>query len=55
MPITLDQIVEQTRDLPPDTVDELIERILTARRLKSEVGQRIGEIKTDENNGARLK
>lgn len=28
MPLTLDQIVEETRSLPPDVVSELVDRIL---------------------------
>ena len=31
MPMTLDQIVEETRQLPTDVVAELIDRILLAR------------------------
>jgi 2',3'-cyclic-nucleotide 2'-phosphodiesterase (5'-nucleotidase family) len=31
MPISLDQIVEETRSLPADVVAELVDRILAAR------------------------
>jgi len=31
MPLTLDQIVEETRQLPGDTVAELVDRIMLAK------------------------
>jgi putative addiction module component (TIGR02574 family) len=31
MPMSLEQIVEETRQLPPDVVAELVDRILVAR------------------------
>lgn len=31
MPLTLDQIVEETRQLPADTVAELVDRIMLAK------------------------
>jgi hypothetical protein len=31
MPMTLDQIVEETRQLPPDVVAELVDRIMLTR------------------------
>ena len=56
MPITLDQIVEETRGLPSETVAELIDRIMVARHggvepsvaaaWKSETDRRIAEIET---------
>jgi len=64
MPITLDQIVEVTRELPRETVDELIDRILTARHggidpsvataWKSEIDRRIAEIETGKVKGVNL-
>lgn len=54
MPMTLDQIVEETRQLPADVVAELVDRILLARHggiepdteaaWKTEIGRRIAEI-----------
>ena len=64
MPITLDQIVEETRELPPETVDELIDRILAARHggvdpsvataWKSEIDRRIAEIESGKVKGVNL-
>jgi hypothetical protein len=61
MPITLDQIVEETRELPPETVAELIDRIMAARHAgvepsvamawKSEADRRIAEIETKKVSG----
>ena len=58
MPITLDQIVEETRQLPPDVVAELVERILIARHggmdadveqsWKREAQRRIAEIESGQ-------
>ena len=54
MPITLDQIVEETRQLPADVVARLVDRILVARHggiepdveeaWKAEIEQRVAEI-----------
>ena len=64
MPITLDQIVEETREMPLETVDELIDRILAARHggvdpsvataWKSEIDRRIAEIETGKVKGVTL-
>ena len=57
MPITLDQIVEETREMPGEVVAELIDRIMVARHGKielpvaaawtAETGRRIAEIRQD--------
>jgi hypothetical protein len=64
MPISLDQIVEQTRELPSETVAELVDRIMLARHgdiepsvaaaWKSETDRRIAEIETGEVKGVPL-
>ena len=61
MPITLDQIVEETRQLPPDVVAELVDRIFLARHgniepeieaaWKSEIDRRIAEIQSGQVQG----
>ncbi len=61
MPMTLDQIVEETRQLPTDVVAELIDRILLARHggiepqveaaWKTEIGRRIEEIESGKVQG----
>jgi len=61
MPITLDQIVEETREMPPEVVAELIDRILVARHggiepeieaaWKTEVDRRIAEIESGKVKG----
>ena len=61
MPITLDQIVEETRELPSDTVAELIDRIMVARHggvdssvasaWKTETDRRIAEIESGKVKG----
>ena len=61
MPITLDQIVEETRQLPTDVVAELVERILLARHggiepgvasaWKSEIDRRTNEIEAGKVQG----
>jgi putative addiction module component (TIGR02574 family) len=58
MPITLDQIVEETRHMPPDVVAELVDRIIAARHgvlepqvataWKKEIGKRIEEIESEK-------
>ena len=64
MPITLDDIVEETSQLPPDTVAELIDRILLARHggieseiedsWKTEIHRRLDEIRTGKVKGVPL-
>ena len=64
MPITLDQIVEETRELPSDTVAELIDRIMIARHggvdssvasaWRSETDRRITEIESGKVKGVPL-
>ena len=64
MPMTLDQIVEETRQLPSDVVAELVDRILLARHggiepdieaaWKTEVGRRIAEIREGKVEGIPL-
>jgi hypothetical protein len=61
VPITLDEIVEETSQLPADVVAELIDRILLARHggteadveaaWKSEVHSRIHDIETGQVQG----
>jgi putative addiction module component (TIGR02574 family) len=61
MPMTLDEIVEETRQLPPDVVAELVDRILLARHggiepdveaaWKTEIHRRIHEIKSGKVQG----
>jgi putative addiction module component (TIGR02574 family) len=61
MPMTLDQIVEETRQLPTDVVAELVERILLARHggiepevasaWKSEIARRMTEIEEGKVQG----
>lgn len=56
MSMTLDEIVEETRQLPPDVVAELVDRIMLARHggmesdveaaWKTEIHRRIDEIKS---------
>lgn len=58
MPITLDEIVEETRQLPPDVVAELMDRIMLARHgdiepqieeaWKQEVRRRLAEHESGE-------
>ena len=64
MPMTLDQIVEETSQLPSDVLAELIDRILLARHggiepdieaaWKTEVGRRIHEIEEGKVEGIPL-
>ncbi len=61
MPITLDEIVEETRQLPPDVVAELVDRIMLTLHggmeppvetaWKTEINRRIDEIKTGKVQG----
>jgi putative addiction module component (TIGR02574 family) len=61
MPMTLDQILEQTRQLPTDVVAKLVDRILLARHggiepeleatWKSEIDRRIEEIEAGKVQG----
>lgn len=61
MTITLDQIVEETREMPNDMVAELIDRILVARHggvqtsaadaWKAETDRRIAEIESGKVKG----
>ena len=64
MPITLDQIVEETREMPGEVVAELIDRIMFARHgqpepsvavaWKSETDRRISEIESGKVKGVPL-
>jgi putative addiction module component (TIGR02574 family) len=64
VPITLDEIVEETRHLPPDAVAELVDRIMAARHgvtdpdveaaWKTEIHRRIDEIKSGKVQGVPL-
>ena len=61
MPITLDQIVEETREMPDEVVAELIDRIMVARHggvepsvataWKTETDRRIAEIESGKVKG----
>lgn len=61
MSLTLDQIVEETRQLPPDVVGELVDRILVARHggmepvvesaWKTEIRRRVAEIQEGKVEG----
>ena len=61
MPMTLEQIVEETRQLPPDVVAELVDRILVARHggiessvehsWKQETRRRLAEIESGQVQG----
>ncbi len=64
MAITLDQIVEETRQLPPDVVAELVDRILEARHggiaagigqaWSDEIHRRIADLETGTVEGVPL-
>jgi putative addiction module component (TIGR02574 family) len=64
MPITLDQIVEETREMPTEVVAELIDRIMVARHggiepsveksWKREVQRRIAEMESGKAKGVPL-
>lgn len=64
MPLTLDQIVEETRQMPDEVVAELVDRILVARHggvespvdsaWKAEANRRIAEIESGKVKGVSL-
>lgn len=64
MPITLDEIVEATREMPAEVVAELVDRIMLARHggvgpeiaaaWKAETDRRIAEIETGKVQGVPL-
>ena len=64
MPITLDQIVEETREMPGEVVAQLIDRIMVARHggvepavataWKIETDRRIAEIEAGKVEGVPL-
>jgi putative addiction module component (TIGR02574 family) len=64
MPMTLDQIVEETREMPGEVVAELIDRIMVARHggmepsvaesWKAEADRRIAEIESGKVKGVPL-
>ena len=64
MPISLDQIVEETREMPNEVVAELINRIMVARHgqpeptvaaeWKAETDRRISEIESGKVKGVAL-
>jgi putative addiction module component (TIGR02574 family) len=64
MPISIDQIVEETREMPPEAVAELIDRIMVARHggieptssqsWKKEIERRIQEMETGKVKGVPL-
>jgi hypothetical protein len=61
MPITVDQIVEQTRSMPQDAVAELVDRILlamhggqepaVANEWSSTIQRRVAEIRSGQVQG----
>lgn len=64
MPMTLDQIVEETREMPSEVVAELVDRIMIARHggvepsvataWKAETDRRIAEIEAGKVKGVPL-
>jgi len=64
MPITLDQIVKETRELPSEIVAELVDRILVARHgdiessiaaaWKTKTDRRVVEIEAEKVKGIPL-
>jgi putative addiction module component (TIGR02574 family) len=64
MPMTLDQIVEETREMPAEVVAELVDRIMVARHggvdpsvssaWKTETERRIAEIEAGKVKGVPL-
>jgi len=61
MPMTLDQIVEETRHMPADVVSELVDRIMLARHglddsplapgTQATVRRRVQEIRSGQEKG----
>ena len=61
MPLTLDQIVEETRQLPADTVSELVDRIMLAKHgaddaplspaWRKEIRRRVEDIRSGREPG----
>jgi len=64
MPMTLDEIVEETREMPAEVVSELVDRIMAARHggvespvaaaWKTEIDRRIAEIEAGSVQGVPL-
>ena len=64
MPLTLDQIVEETRQMPDEVIAELVDRILIARNggvessvdgaWKAEANRRLAEIESGQVKGVPL-
>ena len=64
MPVSIDQIVEETREMPNEVVAELIDRILAARHggiepsiaasWKTETDRRVAEIDSGREKGVPL-
>jgi putative addiction module component (TIGR02574 family) len=64
MPLTLDEIVEETRQMPSDVVAELVDRIMLAKHggvdaevesaWKKEIDRRINEIRSGKVQGIPL-
>ena len=64
MPITLDQIVEETREMPTEVVAELVDRIMVARHggiessvaksWETEIDRRVAEIESGKVKGVPL-
>ncbi len=64
MPITLDEIVEETREMPAEVVAELVDRIMVVRHggiepsvaaaWKTETDRRIAEIESGKVKGVPL-
>lgn len=64
MPLTLDQIVEETRNMPDEVVAELVDRIMVERHggvessvaseWKTETDRRIAEIESGKVKGVPL-
>jgi putative addiction module component (TIGR02574 family) len=64
MPISIEQIVEETRELPDEVVAELIDRIMAARHggvdssvaaaWKNEIAKRISDIESGKVKGVPL-
>lgn len=64
MPLTLDEIVEETREMPAEVVVELVDRIMAARHgcmepsvaaaWKTETDRRIAEIEAGKVKGIPL-